>query len=192
MIFLELEIGIERVASLRISSLWCFYRNVYSRIVLGSYTRYVSAFTERRPYKKNSRDSIFFFSLSISWFRFLLSFVAMLFVSELTPRNVFIDRLLLFFSSIVSHAFTLPLVEEIFTKWYATCISKSCPCWRYMKRVASEYRIYDLTYIYPLAISWPTKSMDTRSDESNLPSSRSASSSVALTSRNTRALARYL
>lgn len=69
--------------------------------------------------------------------------------------------------------------------------SKSYPCWRYryMKRVASEYRIYDLTYIYPLAISWPTKSMDTRLDESNSSSSRSSSSSVALTSRNTRALA---
>lgn len=36
----------------------------------------------------------------------------------------------------------------------------------YMKRVASEYRIYDLTYIYPLAIPRPTKSVDPRSNES--------------------------
>lgn len=106
---------------IRIFDLWCSYRNVYSRIV---YTRYVSAFIQRRPRKKNSRDSIFFFSLS--WFRFPLSFVAMLFVSELTPRNVFIDRLLLFFSSIVSHTFTLPFEGEIFAKRHATCMSKSC------------------------------------------------------------------
>lgn len=101
MIFLEFEIGTERVVShecLRISSLWCSYR-VYSRIVFRSYTQdtYRLSTKDDRVRKILETLSFFSLSLSLSWFRFPLSFVAMLFVSELTPRNVFIDRLLLFF-----------------------------------------------------------------------------------------------